>query len=172
VPLLFTSHLPAARRRRSRAARAAHAVSGAVDIYVQQAESVASSRRFVDPQTLALVIGGGRTLIGLAFGVAPITAVRSLGVDGATAARMEWLARMTAARDTVLGAGTLAAVRRRQGARSWLIAGAAADAVDAVALTAAAKSRRVGGVGAWGCVALGAGAAAAGLWAAVGARRR
>jgi hypothetical protein len=143
-----------------------------VDTYVQEAETVASSHRFTDPRRLALLIGGGRTLIGLAFGAAPITAVRSLGVDGATAARMEWLARMTAARDTVLGAGTVAASRRGRGARTWLLAGAAADAVDAVALTAAAKSRRVGGVGAWVCVALGASGAVAGLWAALGMRRQ
>lgn len=172
MSLLTNPHLPALRRRRSPAARAADAVTGAVDTYVQQAESVASRRRFVDPRTLAVVIGGGRTLIGVVFGAAPVPALRSMGVDGATAARMEWLARMTAARDTVLGAGTLAAARSGRGARSWLLAGAAADAADALAVTAAVKSRRVGGPGAWGAGALGAAAAVAGVWAALGTRRR
>jgi hypothetical protein len=172
MSLLTAPHLPTLRHRRSSAADAADAVSGAVDTFVHKAESVASRRRFVDPHTLTLVIGGGRTLIGLAFGAAPVAAIRSLGVDGATAARMEWLARMTAARDTVLGAGTLVAARRGHGTRTWLLAGAAADAADAFAITAAVKSRRVGGVGAWASGALGAGAAIAGVWAALGTRRR
>ena len=172
MPLLTSPHLPTLRRHRSRAAAAADAVSGAVDTYVQHAETVASRRGFVDPHTLALVIGGGRTLIGLVFGAAPVTAIRSMGVDGATAARVQWLARMTAARDTVLGAGTLAASRSGHGTRTWLLAGAAADAVDAVAVTAAVRSRRVGGPGAWGAGALGGVAAVAGVWAALATRRR
>ena len=121
---------------------------------------------------MALAIGGGRTLIGLVFGAAPVTAIRSMGVDGATATRVEWLARMTAARDAVLGAGTLAATRSGRGSRSWLLAGAASDAVDALAVTAAIRSRRVGGPGAWGAGALGAGAALVGVWAALATRRR
>ena len=171
MSLLTNPHLPTLRRRRSPAARAAEAATGVVDTYVQRAESVASRRGFVDPHTLALALGAGRTLIGLVFGAAPVTAIRSMGVDGATAARVEWLARMTAARDAVLGAGTLAAARSGRGTRTWLLAGAAADAVDAVAVTAAVKSRRVGGPGAWGAGALGAGAALVGVWAARGTRR-
>lgn len=128
--------------------------------------------RLPTPRTAALLIGAIRTAIGLAFLAAPVTAVRTLGVDTATAGRLDWLARMTAARDAVLGAGTLAAAARDEGVAPWLVAGAAADAADAVVLGTAIARRRAGGPGALGSAVLAGLATAAGAWAAVGLRGR
>ena len=116
-------------------------------------------------------IGLGRVAIGAVFFTAPVTALRIVGADSATAARVTWLSRMTAARDVVLGAGTTQAASGGGGA-GWLLAGAVSDAVDAVALAQAVRERRAGGIGAMGMVVAAIGTSALGVWAALGSRGR
>jgi hypothetical protein len=96
-----------------------------------------------DPRPLALLIGSGRLALGGAFLAAPVAAVRVLGVDSATAKRIAFLARMMAARDVALGAGTAASAAGRPG--PWLLGGAFADAVDAAVLARALRSGRARG---------------------------
>jgi hypothetical protein len=117
------------------------------------------------PEAVRLGTGAIRLLLGAGFLTAPTTAVRVLGVDLPTATRMRFLARMTAARDLGLGAGTLAA-GPGAGAASWLAASAAADAVDAVAIAVAMRQGVTRGPAAGVTVAGAAVSAAAGVWAA------
>jgi hypothetical protein len=134
--------------------------------YVPDAESVAPYRRSIaDPQDLVLAIGVGRVVIGTTFLLAPRLSVRILGVDSASAKRMTFLARMTAARDIALGAGTLDAASSTA-VVPWLLAGAAADAVDALAVAGAMRRGVARGVPAAGTVVGAAMVAAAGVWAA------
>jgi len=104
--------------------------------------------------------------IGTAFLAAPTVSVRILGVSNATAKRMAFLARMTAARDIALGGGTLHAGAGRR-AVPWLLAGAGADLVDAVAIAGAVKRGAAGGAPAVGTVVGAAAAAVVGVWAAL-----
>jgi hypothetical protein len=144
------------------------------DTYAPQRDSVAFRAGFVSPRTIALAIGTMRVGIGAGFAAAPVFALRVMGLDTATAARVSWLSRMTAARDGVLGAGTLAATSCGSGggASAWLLAGAVSDAADAAALVAALRTRRVGGVPAMAMIGAAAAAALAGVWAAGSLRRR
>jgi hypothetical protein len=105
------------------------------------AGDAAPSYRSVDH--LGLAIGTGRTLVGLAFLAKPVESVRFLGVDSGTAQRLDWLARMTAARDAALGVGTVVSSIRGRGSSAWLLAGAACDLVDAVVIGAAASGKRL-----------------------------
>lgn len=146
--------------------------SAATPDYAQVAPAVLSRRRFPSARTTGTAIGAGRALLGATFLVAPAGALRLLGVNTATATRVSWLSRMTAARDGVLGAGVLAASARGTSTASWLLAGAVSDAADAAALTAALRSRKIGGTGAMAMTAVAAAAAALGAWAAAGAVRR
>ena len=141
------------------------AVDPAVDGYVPQRGLVASRAAFPSARTVATVIAVARTGIGVGFAAAPVTALRLLGLDTATAARVAWLSQMTAARDGVLGAGTLAATARGRAA-PWLLAGAVADAADAAALAGALRARRIGGPNAVPMIGAAALAALAGIWAA------
>jgi hypothetical protein len=119
---------------------------------------------------LAALTGVGRLAIGGAFLAAPVPAVRALGLDTASAKRVAFLARMVAGRDIVLGAGVL--LTRDPRARSgWIAAGAAADAVDSVALGMALRDGSARGVTAFGVTFGAAGAAAVGFWAALRLRR-
>ena len=93
----------------------------------------------------------------------PVLATTALGLDSATATRIVWLARMTAARDIALGAGALDAGLRGADGRPWLVAGAGSDLVDAVALTMAVRDGRLPAVRAGGMAALAVGAAVAGF---------
>jgi hypothetical protein len=133
--------------------------------YAAGGDSVQKSRRLPSARTVGLAIGMGRTLIGVAFLAAPMPALRLLGVDTATAARTSWLSRMTAARDGVLGAGTLMSSASGRGSAPWLLAGAVADAADAAAIAAALRTRKVAGAGAIGMVGVAGAAAVVGLWA-------
>ncbi len=110
-------------------------------------------------------------MIGTAFLVSPVLSVRLLGTDSATAKRMSFLARMAAARDIGLGVGTLMGGGERESA-TWLAVGAAADAADAIVIAAAMRQGTTRGIPAAGIVAGAAAAAAVGLWAALGLRRR
>ena len=93
---------------------------------------------------IAAGIGGGRIAIGVSFLSSPITFLRLIGLDTASAARVTWLARIAGIRDVVLGAGTLVASVTGGDETSWLLAGAACDAVDAVVTGVAARDRRIG----------------------------
>jgi hypothetical protein len=130
-------------------------------------------RDLLEPRTLARLIGTGRVLLGGAFLAAPVASTRALGLDSATAKRVSFLARMMAARDVAIGAGTAAASCRGGRPGGWLLAGALADAADAVVIAGALKSGRANGPVAagvaGGAVAL---AAVATVGAATALRRR
>jgi hypothetical protein len=112
----------------------------------------------------------GRLAVGGAFLVAPVVSTRVLGLDTATAKRVSFLARMAAARDIGLGAGTLNA-GATAAAAPWLAAGAAADAVDAVVIAGAMRHGAARGLPALGIVVGAAATAVIGLAAAIGLRR-
>lgn len=109
-------------------------------------DSVPFADRFLTKHFIGLAIGGGRTAVGAIFFAAPVSSVRLLGLDTATAERVAWLARMTAGRDVVIGIGTLISSARRQSAGGWLLAGCVADAVDAAVLSAALHAGKVRGL--------------------------
>jgi hypothetical protein len=140
--------------------------------YAAAADSVPSVGRLLpSPQTAALGIGIGRLVFGGGLLVLPVVANRALGLDTATAKRVSYLARMAAVRDVGLGVGTLQAGPTRA-AVPWLVAGAAADAVDAVAIAGALRAGSARGLAA-GAIAVGAaGVAAVGFAAAFALRRR
>lgn len=147
-------------------------VTNSYETIADSVSSQAGSGRGLVPsaQQVATGIGLGRVLIGATFLAAPRLSVRLLGVDSASAKRMAFLARMAAARDIGLGAGTLDAGPGRA-AVPWLLAGAACDVVDAAAITGATRSGITRGAPAVG-TALGAlGVAAAALWAVSELRR-
>ena len=118
---------------------------------------------------IAAGIGGGRIAIGVSFLSSPVTFLRLIGLDTASATRVTWLARTAGVRDVVLGVGTLVAAVTGRNDISWLLAGAACDAVDAVVTGAAAREGRISRirgalvtVGAVASVAAGVAALAAG----------
>jgi hypothetical protein len=115
-------------------------------------------------------IGVGRLVLGGGFLLAPVASTRLLGLDTATAKRVSFLARMAAARDIGLGVGTLHA-GAGAAAVPWVMAGAAADAVDAVVIAGALRQGAARGLPAAGVVVGALGAAAIGLWAALDLRR-
>ena len=115
--------------------------------------------------------GVGRLGLGAAFLAAPVLSTRVLGLDTATAKRVVFLARMAAARDIGLGAGTLAA-GPTPAAVPWLLASAGADLVDASAIAVAMRQRVTGGLPAVGLVVGAFGAAVLGVRAAVQLARR
>jgi hypothetical protein len=124
------------------------------------------------PDVLGVTLGSGRIALGATFLAGPVTAVRLLGLDTATAKRVAILSRMLAARDIALGSGALAATARRTGAGTWLLAGAGSDAADAVLLVAALRTGRVRGVAAGGLAGLAAAGALAGGFAAARSRSK
>jgi hypothetical protein len=139
--------------------------------YATAARSVpAWGRLLSSPQPVATAIGVGRLVLGGAFLVAPVASTRLLGLDTATAKRVGYLARMAAARDIGLGVGTLTAAGPA-GAAPWLLAGAAADAVDAVVIAGAIRTGSARGLPAWGVVVGAVGVAGLGFGAAIGLRR-
>jgi hypothetical protein len=143
------------------------------DNYAPQPNSVPSygqkSHKSIRPHTLANLFGLGRLAVGGAFFVSPVTSVRVLGLDTASAKRMAFLARMAAARDIVLGAGALMARDPRSKA-GWIAAGAASDVADSLVIGAAVKDGTARGVPAVIVVAGAAGAGLLGFWAAAGLR--
>jgi hypothetical protein len=121
---------------------------------------------------MALQLAAGRALIGAVIVARPVQSARMLGSDTATAQRVTWLTRMLGVRDSVIGLGGVAASRQGAGLRSWLLAGAAADAVDAVVLAGALKQGRVKGLLPTATVPFAAGAAALGAVTALRVGRR
>jgi hypothetical protein len=124
------------------------------------------------PHSLARSIGLGRLLAGGGFLLAPVASTRALGLDTATAKRVSFLAQMMAARDVVIGAGTAASGRGTGRPGAWLLAGAVADATDAVVIAGALKAGRARGPVAAGVVGIAAVAAGVAAVGALGAFRR
>jgi hypothetical protein len=115
----------------------------------------------------AILIGGGRVAVGLAFALNPVLSISFLGVDSATARRLSWLAQMTAARDIAIGAGTVWAGVGERDPQLWLVAGAVCDAADAAAIGRAAVGGHVSRTIAAGVVAGAAAASAVALAATI-----
>jgi hypothetical protein len=87
----------------------------------------------VKPRDLLTQLSAGRIAIGAILLVRPdLVMSRWLGRDGERPA-IAVLGRAFGARDFVLGAGTLAAMRAGEGLRPWLVAGLVADATDLLA---------------------------------------
>jgi hypothetical protein len=115
-------------------------------------------------QTVARAIAAGRVAIGVSLYAAPALAAPWAG-DDARAPGGQLLTRALAARDLVLGAGTLAAAHDPAQVRRWLLAGGACDAADFVATLAGPRSPARTAV-----LAIAAGASAACLAAAATSR--
>ncbi|HEX9231759.1 MAG TPA: hypothetical protein VF869_07610 [Jatrophihabitantaceae bacterium] len=146
---------------------------GVTQIDAREAENVApGARRHRSARRVALAIGAGRLAIGCAALADPVASIRLLGLDSATATRAAWLARMCAARDAALGAGTINSVASRRGQTSWLLAGALADAGDAAAFALAVRSGRLPRTRGYLAAASGVAGAVAGLGSAAGLLRR
>jgi hypothetical protein len=111
---------------------------------------------------LELALGSARMAVGVGYLAFPVSATRMLGVDGATAARMAWLARMTAARDLALGAGAVSAAITNGRTSAWTAAGMLSDAIDAAVITVAARQRRLNRLRASAAVAAAAAGAVGG----------
>lgn len=124
------------------------------------------------PHSLARSVGLGRILAGGGFLLAPVGSTRVLGLDTATAKRVSFLARMMAARDVVIGAGTAASGRGTGRPAAWLLAGAVADATDAVVIAGALKSGQARGPVAAAVVGVAGVAAAVAAVGALSALRR
>lgn len=86
------------------------------------------------PRVLAMAIGAGRVLFGLALLASPRAIGRSWIGPAAETAGGAAAVRAVGARDLVLGLGVLMAARRGAPLRGWVEAGVAADAAD-VAIT-------------------------------------
>ncbi len=80
--------------------------------------------------------------MGVVLLAVPGWTVRTLGVESRPGSRL--LVRTTGVRDLAIGVGTLRALTRGRGARTWVQAGAACDAVDAVVLVGASGELGVG----------------------------
>lgn len=100
------------------------------------------ARRLARPAAYAVV--AVRIAVSGGFALAPGAAMRSLFGVGATSASARAVAAHYAVRDLGLGAGLWRSLCRRRGQRAWMLAGAAADAVDfaAIVATAQRKDRR------------------------------
>jgi hypothetical protein len=89
------------------------------------------------PSTLAILLGAGRALLGLAVLVLPGPIVRRwVGTDAVPA---QLLGRAVGGRDVALGAGAVLAVARDRDPRPWLAGGVVADLSDAAATLAAGE---------------------------------
>lgn len=110
-------------------------------------------------------LGAGRVVLGAAFLARPTAFPRLMGVDSATAGRVAWQGQMIGAREVGLGVGLLTSLRGNPA--PWLLAGALADAADAVAFSGGARRGDVRRVG----HALGAIAAATAAYGVLAARR-
>ena len=118
-----------------------------------------STPRWTDDRLAAA--GLLRVGVGLGLLARPAALPRTMGVDSATAAKISWLGAMAGARDAALGAGLVHAVRTKRDPLPWLLAGAACDAVDALAFALAVGRGQVRAV-------MGGGAALSAAASAVG----
>jgi hypothetical protein len=112
----------------------------------------------------ALAIGAGRIALGAAALFATSPTLRAMRL-GETDAAGEALAKVAGGRDVAIGVVTLTAAGDPRRLRALTVLGAAVDAADAIAFGLAAL-RPERAAGKLGGVISGAGAAAAGAWAA------
>ncbi len=118
----------------------------------------------MDPRILAQTIAAGRVAVGLTLMAAPTVVTRHwVGESEGERLGARVMGAGLGGRDVVIGAGVLAALRTN-GARSWLVASALADAFDLVATLRARDELPRGAVA--GTVLVAGGAAAAGAWLA------
>ncbi len=90
------------------------------------------------PGSTPLLLAASRLSIGTVMIARPTLLTRGLGVDTLTARRMSWLPQLVGTRELALGVGALAASRGGAGpARLWVLAQAASDTGDALALAIA-----------------------------------
>jgi hypothetical protein len=151
--------------------RSGRTIGAVVSSYASEAGSVPNVGALLpSPQAVVVGFGVGRVALGAAFLAAPVLSTRMLGLDTATAKRVRFLARMAAARDIGLGAGTLAA-GPTPAAVPWLLAGAGADVVDATVILGAMRSGTTRGLPALGISVGALGAAVLGVRAALSLRR-
>ncbi|MEN3358260.1 MAG: hypothetical protein V7637_2242 [Mycobacteriales bacterium] len=87
-----------------------------------------------------------RVGVGLALLARPDGLPKAVGVDSVSARRMAWVVRLFAARDAALGAGAAHALLTGRPVRPWLLAQAASDGADAVALGLAIRNRQVSAI--------------------------
>jgi hypothetical protein len=92
-------------------------------------------------KTVAQALSWTRIGLGLAFVAAPGPLVRFWTATERPGPETDMMARGLGARDALIGAGGLLALRRGQPAACWLAAGAVADAADA-ALTLGMLARQ------------------------------
>lgn len=85
----------------------------------------------MDAKQLAKTNGIGRALIGTALVAAPGLAARTWLGDESDGTAGKVLGRALGVRDLALGAGLLWALEQKEPTHAWLVAAAAADAVDA-----------------------------------------
>jgi hypothetical protein len=92
----------------------------------------------VDLAALAAPLAWGRVAIGASMVLTPTTAIRPWIGDVGREPGARVIVRALGVRDLALGAGLAAALARgdRESTRTWLVAGVASDAVDAVATLA------------------------------------
>ena len=96
----------------------------------------------MSPKTAATAFAVSRVVFGLGLALAPGRAGASwIGREAAARPRTQVFARALGARDAVLGAGTLRALRRdeRDVARLWVAGAAVADGTDVLAALAARR---------------------------------
>jgi hypothetical protein len=118
----------------------------------------------MDGRLLARLVACARVAIGAGFALAPAwTGPVWLG-PMARGRGAQFFLRIVGTRDLVLAAGALAALNRRESARAWVLAGAAADGCDLVATIAARD--RLPPLAVANAVAVTAGGVALGLGAA------
>jgi hypothetical protein len=89
---------------------------------------------FSDVRQRALFLARARIVIGLVHLVAPCLIVRVLFGPGASTPASRTFARLMGVRDVVLGIGAITTVKEHTLDAEWVSAGAAADAVDGLAI--------------------------------------
>ena len=95
-----------------------------------------------EPRRVAVGYGWLRVAAGVAFTVAPGAAMRGFAPAGEVTPAARFAGRLLGVRDLILGAGALAARGDAGQLRRWALAGAVADAGDAVATLASFRHLR------------------------------
>lgn len=102
-------------------------------------ETIPRRTNDLDMRTLARFIAAGRVAIGTTLVVLPGVATGGwLGAEGKRGATKA-VTRALGVRDALIGLGTIRALEHDDEVKSWLLAGALSDGVDAVATVLAWK---------------------------------
>ncbi|MCU1430035.1 MAG: hypothetical protein JWL83_4035 [Actinomycetia bacterium] len=86
----------------------------------------------MDNRQIALILGRGRAVIGLAALVLPGATIRLVLGAGAATPPAKALTRMLGVRDFAIGIGAITSVKEETQGPEWLSMGAFADGIDAV----------------------------------------